>query len=134
MPAKTPLSADQIRQIQALYARKELSLGQIGALFDRSPTTIREVVRGMTYRHLTCPGYHGRQCRCTRCVRDVRREENIDRARAAVATAVCMTCGADTVCKVAAILAHPAQVMCTHCDRRRRPMPEKGDTAGAPKP
>ena len=58
-------------------------------------------------------------CNCPKCLSAVRQDDNVERARTAEVTVICVGCGLADSATAGRVLAKRGRVLCTRCDGRK---------------
>lgn len=118
MGTKPKLTDDEVLQIVRLYTRG-MSLRGISSQFHRSPDTIRLIVTGKSYRHVTAQGHApGGDCECFLCEIAKREGVNLKIADAATTVFYCLGCGKPLQVRVTAALRDHGTIRCIACGGR----------------
>lgn len=119
------LDEDAVREIVRLHG-SGTSVARLAVEYDRTTSTIYDIVTGRTYQEITGVVPNPRQRRQHRAadyeaheVRQRRAEENEARGDAAELAAVCVDCGDETTVKAKALIARPWLIRCRSHDGRR---------------
>jgi IS30 family transposase len=119
MAPKRSLSDEDVLQILQLH-ESGMSMAKIAARFDRNSSTIRQILLGETYRHVTGRGHTSTDtCTCRSCAKNRRQEANLDAADNAICEVACMGCGCGVVRKASVVKRTRGLVLCDQCDGRR---------------
>jgi hypothetical protein len=119
-----------------------MTLVQVGHRFGRAESTIRDIVTGRSYRHVTGRDHKPGDCGCLLCVILQKAEINLAMAESALAIGgegvncrvrcARIGCSGWITCPAAAVMRRHGAALCGRCDTRRRGTgPVAGETGGA---
>lgn len=58
-------------------------------------------------------------CNCPKCLPAIRQDDNVERARGAEITVICVWCGKADIEQAGRVLAKRGRVLCSSCDGRK---------------
>jgi hypothetical protein len=120
MAPKPTLTDDNVLEIVRLHERG-LHPDQIAPQFGRAPGTIRSIVTGKSYRHVTGLGHRtGPDCDCYLCLIVKREEANLNVAESTCCAVHCLGCQKPMRLLVTTVLRDHGAIRCTACGGRRK--------------
>lgn len=120
MTVKNALTDEQVTEIVHLHKRK-VAMTEIAERYGRTIETIRGIVTGRSYRHVTGRDHKpDTNCHCLICTVFARADANQAIAYAALCAFECVTCGRKVWRNAPNVRRMQGNVLCDICDGRKQ--------------